>query len=325
MKSQTPISLVIPVFNEAAVLPEFYARIRRVLTALDVQAEMLFVNDGSTDASLGLLLGWQQIDESVGVLNLSRNFGKEIALTAGLDHAHGDAVIVIDADLQDPPELIPQLLEKWREGNDVVYALRTRRQGDSWFKRTTAFLFYRVMRQVAPVPVDAGDYRLLSRRAVVALRRLREQHRYMKGLFAWIGYRQVAVPFERDARHAGTSKWNYWRLWNLALEGISSFTTFPLKIATYIGLLTAAGAFVYGLGIIWETLRHGNPVPGYPSLLVVILFLGGIQLMSLGVIGEYLGRTFDEAKQRPLYLVAEFSPSRFGSPASGQHGQGGDV
>lgn len=311
------ITLVVPVYNESAGLAEFHERARRVLDALPApfRGEILFVNDGSKDNTADLIRAWQAEDASVGLLDLSRNFGKEIALTAGLDHAAGDIVIVIDADLQDPPELIPQLLEKWQAGYDVVYAVRSDRLGESWVKRKTAHVFYRIMQRVAPVPADTGDFRLLSRRAVVALRTLREQHRFMKGLFSWIGYRQIGVPFVRQPRQAGQTKWSYWKLWNLALEGISSFTTFPLKIATYVGLLTSFGAFVFGAGLIWETLRHGNPVPGYPSLMVVMLFLGGIQLMSLGVIGEYLGRTFDESKRRPLYLVAEHRPARLSDDA----------
>ena len=310
-------SLVVPVFNEAEGLSEFHARVQAVLKEIDLRVEILFVNDGSTDASLQLIRFWQQDDPRIGLLELSRNFGKEIALTAGLDHARGDVVVVMDADLQDPPELIPQLLAQWRLGYDVVYAVRTRREGESWLKKVTAHAFYRILQRVAPVPADVGDFRLLSRRAVDALCQVREHHRFMKGLFAWIGFRQVAVPFVRDARYAGISKWSYWRLWNLALEGISSFTTFPLKIATYIGLLTALGSFGYGVEIIWATLRYGNPVPGYPSLLVVILFLGGIQLMSLGIIGEYLGRTFNEVKRRPLYLVAQFSPAELDPESKG--------
>jgi len=304
------LTIVVPVYNEEAVLGEFYDRLSKVLDQLALRREIIFVNDGSDDVTPVLIREWKRNDPSIALIDLSRNFGKEIAMTAGLDHAHGDAVIVIDADLQDPPELIPQLLEHWRAGYDVVYAVRNSRKGESWLKKLTAYGFYRIMGRVAPVPPDTGDYRLLSRRAVQALNQLRERHRFMKGLFTWIGYRQIGVSYERDPRHAGVSKWNYWKLWNFALEGISSFTTLPLRAATYIGLLTACGAFLYGLEIIWDTLRHGNPVPGYPSLLVVILFLGGIQLMSLGVIGEYLGRMFDETKQRPLYLVSAYEPAR---------------
>lgn len=306
------LSVVVPVFNEEAVLGAFHERLSNVLDGLEMRWEIIYVNDGSSDATPGLIRELRRSSINIALVDLSRNFGKEIALTAGLDYACGDAVVVIDADLQDPPELIPQLLEKWRNGYDVVSAVRSARNGESWLKKLTSYGFYRVMCHVGliAIPPNTGDFRLLSRRAVLALRRLRERHRFMKGLFAWIGYRQTSVSYERDARHAGYSKWNYWKLWNFALEGISSFTTFPLKLATYVGLIAACSAFFYGLAIIWDTLVHGNPVPGYPSLLVTILFLGGIQLMSLGVMGEYLGRMFDETKQRPLYLVAAYEPTQ---------------
>ncbi len=309
----TPLlSIVVPAYNEEAVLGDFHGRLRHVLQGLQIECEIVYVNDGSNDATLAMIREFQRGDPCVASVDLSRNFGKEIALTAGLDYANGDAVVVIDADLQDPPELIPQFLEKWREGYDVVYAVRSSRNGESWLKKLTAYGFYRVMRHVGPIgiPPDTGDFRLLSRRALTALRKLRERHRFMKGLFAWIGYRQIGIPYERDPRHSGYSKWNYWKLWNFALEGISSFTTLPLKLATYIGLLTASSSLLYGLDMIVKTLLYGNPVPGYPSLLVVILFLGGIQLMSLGIIGEYLGRIFDETKQRPLYLVSAYEPAQ---------------
>jgi glycosyltransferase involved in cell wall biosynthesis len=246
------------------------------------------------------------------VLNFSRNFGKEIAMTAGFDHAEGDAVVVIDADLQDPPELIPSLVAVWREGFDVVYAQRREREGETWLKKVTAAGFYRVMQGIggaARLPVNTGDFRLMSRRACQALLRLREQHRFMKGLFAWVGFPSKAVQYDRAPRAAGRTKWNYWKLWNLSLEGITSFTVAPLKIATYVGLLTALVAVLYGGLIIVRTLLFGNPVPGYPSLLVVVLFLGGGQLVTLGIIGEYLGRVFNETKGRPLYIVERFLKS----------------
>lgn len=297
------LTVVVPVYNEADVLPEFHKRLATCLSKLPGRHEILYVNDGSTDTSLDVIQGFG--DPQVACVELSRNFGKEIALTAGLDHARGDAVVVIDADLQDPPELIPELVAKWQEGYDVVYARRTARDGESWLKKASACLFYRVIQGVSRVkiPKDTGDFRLLSRRAVDALHQLRESHRFMKGLFAWIGYPQVAVDYHRDPRFAGQTKWNYWQLWNFALEGITSFTITPLKIATYLGLLTAIGSFAYAVFVIYKTLMYGDPVQGYPSLIVVILFLGGIQLICLGVIGEYLGRMFNETKRRPLYLV----------------------
>jgi polyisoprenyl-phosphate glycosyltransferase len=272
------------------------------------------VNDGSRDGTLARLLALRAADPRVAVVNLSRNFGKEIALTAGLDHAAGsEAVVVIDADLQDPPEVIPALVAAWREGGfDVVYAQRTARHGEGWLKRTTAAAFYRLMRWIGgrvDMPKDTGDFRLMSRRALDALLQLREHHRFMKGLFAWVGFPSRAVPYERAARAAGTTKWNYWRLWNLSLEGITSFTVGPLKIATYLGLATAVVALLYGLLLVFRTLMFGNPVAGYPSLMAVVLFLGGVQLMTLGIIGEYLGRVFNETKRRPLYFVERHLPS----------------
>lgn len=303
------ISVVIPVYNEAEVLPAFQERLSTALKDLNLSCEAIYVNDGSRDNSLSILQAlknkYQNTHVQIGIVDLSRNFGKEIALSAGLDYASGDAVIVIDADLQDPPELIPTLIETAKQGYDVVYAKRESRQGETWLKKLTAHLFYRVIRWITPIeiPADTGDFRLLSRRAVESLKTLREKHRFMKGLFAWIGYPQTAVTYQREPRFAGTTKWNYWKLWNLAIEGITSFTIAPLKLATYIGFVTAVGAFLFALVIIYKTLVYGESVQGYPSLMVVILFLGGVQLITLGIIGEYLGRTFDEAKQRPLYLV----------------------
>jgi glycosyltransferase involved in cell wall biosynthesis len=299
------LSVVVPAFNEEEVLAEFHTRLARVLDGVAAPSEIIYVNDGSSDNTLELMRSLQVADARIAIVDLSRNFGKEIAMTAGLDHAHGNAVVVIDADLQDPPELIPDMIQQWQQGYDVVYAQRTSRAGESALKKTTAHLFYRLIQRLSRVeiPRDTGDFRLLSRRAVDALAGLREQHRFMKGLFAWIGYPQKAVPYLRDARFGGNTKWSYVRLWNFAIEGITSFSTIPLKVATYLGMAAALGAFLYGIFIVLDTLLYGNPVPGYPSLLVVVLFLGGIQLMALGVIGEYLGRMFDETKARPLYLV----------------------
>jgi len=307
--NECTLSVVVPAFNEEEVLPEFHKRLTDILATLPFPCEILYVNDGSSDATLDVMKSFR--DPQAAVIDLSRNFGKEIALTAGLDHARGEAVVVIDADLQDPPELIPELVARWQDGYDVVYARRTSRDGESFLKKSTAKLFYRFIQGVSRVriPEDTGDFRLLSRRAVEALKQLRETHRFMKGLFAWIGYPQIAVNYRRDPRFAGKSKWNYWQLWNFALEGITSFTINPLKIATYLGLITAVGSFTFALFVIYKTLVYGDPVQGYPSLMVVVLFLGGVQLMSLGVIGEYLGRMFNETKQRPLYFINSFSPS----------------
>jgi glycosyltransferase involved in cell wall biosynthesis len=303
------LSVVIPAYNEEEVLPEFHKRLTSVLEEIEGACEILYVNDGSSDRTLEVLNAFK--DPRVAIIDLSRNFGKEIALTAGLDHAKGEAVVVIDADLQDPPELIPKFIEKWQEGYDVVYARRTARDGETFIKKATAKLFYRFIQGVSRVkiPEDTGDYRLLSRRAVEALKQLRETHRFMKGLFAWIGYPQIAVNYRRDPRFAGSTKWNYWHLWNFAIEGITSFTINPLKISSYLGLTTSVVSFTYALFIIYKTLVFGDPVQGYPTLMVVILFLGGVQLMSLGVIGEYLGRMFNETKHRPLYLINSFTPA----------------
>lgn len=310
------LSVIVPVYNESAVLGAFHQRLSAALNALDMEAEILFVDDGSHDDTLAILRGLREADERVAIIVLSRNFGKEAALTAGLDHARGDAAVLIDADLQDPPELIPQLVAHWRNGHDVVYAKRIARDGETVFKTATAHLFYRLIQHVnrVRIPEDVGDFRLLSRRAIESLGRLREQHRFMKGLFAWIGYAQKAVEYRREPRHAGQSKWNYWKLWNFALDGITSFTTAPLKVATYLGLMVSLLAFIYVIVIIYRTLVYGNPVAGYPSLMVVVLFLGGVQLICIGVIGEYLGRMFDETKNRPLYFVDLHEPGRAAQP-----------
>lgn len=303
---------MVPAYNEEDVLPEFYRRLCMVLDTIPMNGEIIFVNDGSSDNTLSILEQLRSKDERLAIIDLSRNFGKEIALTAGLHKTNGDAVIVIDADLQDPPELIPALIKEWQNGFDVVYAKRTAREGENFLKRATAHAFYRIMQHIGRVkiPSDTGDFRLLSRRAVDSLNTLQEQHRFMKGLFTWIGYPQKAVPYEREIRHAGNTKWNYFGLFNLAIEGITSFTIAPLKIATYIGLLTATGAFFYGLYMIITTLLYGNEVAGYPSLIVIILFLGGIQLTAIGIIGEYLGRIFNETKNRPLYFINSYLPRR---------------
>ena len=312
MTRDATLSVVVPAYNEEEVLVVFHQRLSAVLRSLELRYEIVYVNDGSRDGTAEVIAALRDQDPCVAMVDLSRNFGKEIALSAGLDHARGDAVVVIDADLQDPPEFIPKLVEKWDEGYDVVYAKRIAREGETFLKKATAHAFYRLIQRISHVkiPADTGDFRLLSRRAVDALMQLREQHRFMKGLFAWIGYPQVAVPYRRDPRLAGQTKWNYWRLWNFALEGITSFTTAPLKLASYVGLVTALAAFAYGVVIIVKTLLYGNRVAGYPSLMAVILFLGGIQLLSIGVMGEYLARTFDETKGRPLYLVNGYHPSR---------------
>jgi len=299
------LSVVVPCYNEAAGITAFHARLTPVMAHLALAWEVIYVNDGSHDATWTRMEALYAADPHVVLVNLSRNFGKEVATTAGLDHARGQGVVVIDADLQDPPEVIPELVAGWQDGFDMVYAQRRSRAGETWLKKHTAKLFYSVMQSVGRVrlPRDTGDYRIMSRRAVDALLQLREQHRFMKGLFAWIGYPSKAVPYDRAPRLAGSSSWSYWRLWDLAVEGITGFTVVPLKLATYMGLAAAVFAMLFGSGLILNTLIRGNQVPGYPSLMVVILFMGGVQLMTLGVIGEYLGRVFNETKRRPLYFV----------------------
>ena len=309
-RARPVFSVVVPAFNEAACIGAFHRRLADTMDQLGAW-EAVYVNDGSKDATLAALHALRLADPHVAVVNLSRNFGKEIATTAGLDHAGGDAIIVIDADLQDPPEVIPAMVAAWRDGFDTVYAQRRVRLGETRLKRATAALFYRLMRHAGRVelPPDTGDFRLMSRRVVDAVRLLREQHRFMKGVFAWVGFPSCAVPYDRAPRHAGTTKWSYWKLWNFALEGITSFTVMPLKVATYIGVFVALLAVIYAAEVVVKKLLFGNAVPGYPSLMTVVLFLGGVQLVTLGVIGEYLGRVFNETKQRPLYLVEQYEPS----------------
>jgi polyisoprenyl-phosphate glycosyltransferase len=307
------LAVVVPAYNEGEGLRAFHARLAAVFDKLsDMTCEVLYVDDGSRDNTWEVICALRESDSRVATLKLSRNFGKELALTAGLDNVDADATIVIDADLQDPPELIPEFLRWWHEGYDVVYGTRSTRAGESRLKKFTAAAFYRVMEKVSstPLPRDTGDFRLLSRRALDAMKQLRERQRFMKGLFTWVGYQQKAVVYDRDARFAGTSKFNYWRLWNFALEGITSFSGAPLKIATYVGVLTALLAFVFGLFIFTKALFFGDPVRGYPTLMMAVLFLGGVQLMALGMIGEYLGRLYAEVKQRPLYLIDKQEKAR---------------
>lgn len=301
------ISIVVPMYNESENVFAFYEKVVNVLEKLCLPFEIVCVNDGSKDNTLELLLMLREKDPRIIVIDFSRNFGKEIALSAGIDFASGEAIIPIDADLQDPPELIPELVSKWREGYDVVYATRTQREGETFLKKFTSHVFYRIIRLLTrfDIPKDTGDFRLMDKRVVKSLKRLREQHRFMKGLFSWVGFKQISVPYQREPRFAGKTKWNYWKLWNFALEGITSFSYAPLQFATYFGLIVALFSFIYGTFLLIKTLFYGNPVPGYPSLMVVILFLGGVQLLTIGIIGEYIGRTYNESKRRPLYIVRE--------------------
>lgn len=309
--SQDRLTVVVAAFNEAASLPLLHPRIAAALDALaDIDGRVLYIDDGSRDDTWTILRALATHDPRVALLRLSRNFGKEAALTAGLDRVDEGAAIILDADGQDPPELIAEFVARWREGFDDVYGTRLKREGEGWLKRATAHAFYRLIGRLSktPIPADTGDFRLLSPRALAALRQMRERHRFMKGLFGWIGYNQCSVRYHRAPRLAGASKFNLWRLWNFALEGITSFSSAPLRLATYLGLLTAAVAFVYGAWIVIKAMLWGDPVAGWPSMMAVILFLGGVQLIALGLIGEYLGRLYEEAKQRPLYLIDEWRP-----------------
>ncbi|MGD0289855.1 MAG: glycosyltransferase family 2 protein [Candidatus Binataceae bacterium] len=301
------ISIVVPVHNEAAGIEAFFAQLLPVLERLGTTWEVICVNDGSTDATLDLLLEFYRRTPAIKVINLSRNFGKDVALSAGFDFAGGAAVIPIDADLQDPPELIAQMIAKWREGFDIVVATRARRYGDSWLKRTTARYFYEIFDRITdiPIPHDTGDYRLIDRRVVNVLVQLPERTRFMKGLFAWVGFKQAAITFDRNPRHAGDSNWNYWRLWNFALDAVTSFSSLPLKIWSYLGLAISLFAFLFAIFLAGLKIFRGIDLPGYASLMVAVLFFGGVQLISLGIIGEYLARMYSEVKGRPLYLVRD--------------------
>lgn len=299
------ISIVCPCYNEADVIETFVGRLIDVLGRDAPDYELVCVNDGSTDATLPKLLTLKKGPLPIRIIDLSRRFGKEAALAAGLDHASGEAVIVIDADLQDPPELIPKLVAAWQEGNKVVVARRSDRSADTFMKRLFAHTFYRLHNLISEteIPVDVGDYRLLDREVVDVLGQLPERQRFMKGLFSWVGFEPTVVNYVREKRASGNTKFSWWRLWNLGLEGITSFSTAPLRVWTYLGLVISVIAFMYGGYVVVLTLAFGVDVPGYASLLTAILFLGGVQLISLGVIGEYVGRIYMESKGRPIYVV----------------------
>ncbi len=305
------LSVIVPAYNEEAVIEAFHRRLRDAVSSLAVRLEVIYVDDGSTDRTPAIVARLRDADPAVGLLRFSRNFGKEIAVSAGLNHARGDAVVVIDADLQDPPELIASMVKAWRRGADVVNMRRASRAGETMLKRATAHLFYRVINRLAevPIPEDVGDFRLLSRRAVDALKSMPERNRFMKGLFAWIGFRQETLTYHRDARAAGISKWPYWRLWKLAVEGITGFSTAPLKLALYFGFACSFGAFIAFTYFLIKTWLVGDPVPGFPTTIVTVLFLGGVQIASIGVLGEYVARVFIESKGRPLYLIDTYQPA----------------
>ena len=302
------ISLIIPIYNEREVLPLCLQRLNAVIKKLDIKTELLFVDDGSLDGSAEYLIEQAWSQPSICVIRLSRNFGKEAALTAGLDYARGDAVIILDADLQDPPELIPAMIAQWRQGGaDVVLMQRRSRAGESFLKRTSAHLFYRILKHLcrAKIPADTGDFRLMSRSVIESLKKLPERNRFMKGLFAWVGMPTVTLQYDRAPRAAGLSKWSYLGLLQLAVEGMTSFSIAPLRCVSVLGIFAAVAGGTFGLWIGLKALILGDPVRGYPSLVSIITFLGGVQLFALGIVGEYVGKTYIEAKQRPNYLIRD--------------------
>lgn len=307
------ITLIVPMYNEASNLAQLHTRLTEVLSALNgYDGHILFTDDGSNDSTQEVITILLESDDRLSYLKLSRNFGKEIAMIAGLDHAkEADAVVIIDADLQDPPELIPEMIEWWEKGYDDVYARRRSRAGESWLKKKTSEWFYKILQKSTRINIqrDTGDFRLLDKRVVKAITDMRESQRYTKGMFSWVGYKKKEILYDRDPRAAGETKWNYWKLFDLAVEGITSFTTFPLRVASLLGILISGVAFVYILILIVRVIFYGNDLAGYPSMMAVVLFLGGVQLLSLGVIGEYIGRIFNETKNRPLYYIDEYHAS----------------
>ena len=307
------LTIISPAYNEAENLDELYSRILNATENLNLEIEIIYVNDGSNDNTIEVINRQSKNDGRITVIDLSRNFGKEIALTAGLDHASGDAVIVIDSDLQDPPEVIPQLVEKWRDGNDVVNAKRIKRKGEGLLKKITSYTYYRLLFHLSDtkIPMDTGDFRLLNRNALNAVLKLREKHRYMKGLFAWVGFKQQEIQYEREARYKGKTKWSFFGLFNLAFDGLTSFSILPLRLASTVGFLSALFGFFYGATIVIKKIFFHEPVVGFTSLVVLITFFGGIQLLSIGIIGEYIGRIFNETKNRPLYIVKNIKESVF--------------
>lgn len=318
------ISIVAPMYNEEENLDAFFSRVTGVVSGLTGRYEIVCVNDGSNDGTLGRLVNYHRINPCIKIVNLSRNFGKEMALSAGLEYATGDVVIPIDSDLQDPPEIISQMVDKWKEGFDVVYATRRVRNGESFFKKFTAHMFYKVINAISeiPIPHNTGDYRLLDSRVVAALKSLPESGRFMKGLFSWVGFKQTSVLYDREPRFKGRTKWNYWKLWNFALDGLTSFSHLPIRIWFYVGMFLSSIALMYAAFLVLLVLIKGREVPGYASLMVVMLFLGGINMIGLGFLGEYMGRIFSEVKRRPLYLVSDLWGFDGGHPAKDSEAAG---
>jgi glycosyltransferase involved in cell wall biosynthesis len=300
------LSIVVAMFNEEASIDAFFTQVDAVAARLPLAIEYVCVNDGSRDGTLTKLLAHQARDKRIRIVDLARNFGKEAAMTAGIAHARGDAVVVIDADLQDPPELIEQFVAKWREGYEVVYGIRASRASDTFAKRISAEAFYKLFNRITsvPIPPDAGDFRLLDRKVVDALLTFPERNRFMKGLFAWVGFKQIGVPFVRQPRAHGKTAWNSWKLINFAIDGVTGFSTIPLRVWSYVGAFVSLIGFAYALFLVIRTVLYGVDVPGYASIMVTVLFLGGVQLLCLGMLGEYMGRLYMEAKGRPIYIVS---------------------
>lgn len=304
------ITIIIPAYNEEESLPHLYERLEKLMDSMgNYQFEILFVNDGSKDNTINLVKEYREKDNRISYVDFSRNFGKEIAMIAGLDYATGDCVIFMDADLQDPPELIPELVKYWEEGYDDVYAKRSSRKGETWLKKFTSKMYYRVLQSLTSVPIqkDTGDFRLLDRRCVNALKKMRESQRNSKSMFSWIGYKKKEVLYDRDPRVAGQTKWNYKKLVDLAIDGITSFTTSPLRISTYISIPTFILLFVYFVYVIAKCIITSTAIQAYQAIILLILFFSGVQILLFGIIGEYLGRIFNESKNRPLYLVNEYN------------------
>ncbi|MBC1521898.1 glycosyltransferase family 2 protein [Listeria aquatica] len=308
------LTISVPAYNEETMIVPLYERIVEVMNEVKetYTFELLFINDGSKDGTLDQMKALHKKDNRVVFVDLSRNYGKEVAMAAGFDYAKGDALVTMDADLQHPPEVILEMLKLWELGYEDVYAKRNRREGETWLKKATSKMYYRILQKVARIPVlpDAGDFRLLDRRCIEALKQMRETNRYTKGLYSWIGFKKIEVTFDAAPRYDGQSKWNYQSLINLALEGITSYTTFPLRLSTYSGFIVSAAAFIYMIYLFIKTLLFGADTSGFPSLMIIILFLGGVQLISIGIIGEYLGRIFQEVKKRPLYFVESYNEDK---------------
>ena len=307
------VTIIVPAYNEEESLPFLYERLYKLMdNVTNYEFEVLFINDGSNDKTLELIKEYREKDKRINYVDFARNFGKETAMIAGLDYATGDCVIFIDADLQDPPELIPEMLKYWEEGYDDVYAQRKSRKGETWLKKFTSKMYYRVLQSLTKVPIqkDTGDFRLLDRRCVNALRKMRETGRNSKSMFSWIGYNKKAILYDRDPRIAGSTKWNYAKLINLAIDGITSFTTSPLRISTYLAIPTFLALFIYFIYVIIKCIRLNVAIQAFQAIILLILFFSGIQILLFGIVGEYLGRIFNESKNRPLYLVKEYNGIR---------------